>query len=105
MKILSWNTRGLGDISKGTSLKHFLQHNDPFIVMIQETKNADPFTSKFSKSLLSSNEINWARLESIGKSGVLTMWDESKVQILEICKGGYTLSNRVSSKIIRYVGF
>lgn len=32
MKIISWNIRGLGDISKPASIKKFIQNHNPDIV-------------------------------------------------------------------------
>ena len=38
MKIISWNTRGLGSRKKRRVVKDFLRLENPDVVMIQETK-------------------------------------------------------------------
>ena len=38
MKIISWNTRGLGSRNKRRVVKDFLRLENPDVVMIQETK-------------------------------------------------------------------
>ena len=38
MKIISWNTRGLGSRKKQRMVKDFLQLENPDVVMFQETK-------------------------------------------------------------------
>ena len=41
MKIISWNTRGLGSRKKKRVVKDFLRLEKPDVVMIQETKKAE----------------------------------------------------------------
>lgn len=92
MKIISWNIRGLGECSKRISLKKFLQHHCPDMVLFQETK-IWTFDRKLIKSMWISKDINWANVESNGWSGgLLVLWDESKMNVLEVLKGGYSLS-------------
>ena len=38
MKIISWNTRGLGSIKKRRVIKDFLCLENPDVVLLQETK-------------------------------------------------------------------
>ena len=38
MKILSWNTRGLGSRKKRRTVRRFLSTQNPDVVMLQETK-------------------------------------------------------------------
>ena len=41
MKIISWNTRGLGSKKKRRVVKDFLRSEKPDVVMIQETKKEE----------------------------------------------------------------
>ena len=41
MKIISWNTRGLGSRKKQRVVKDFLRLENPDVVMIQETKKME----------------------------------------------------------------
>ena len=41
MKIISWNTRGLGSKKKRRVVKNFLSSEKPDVVMIQETKKEE----------------------------------------------------------------
>lgn len=92
MKIISWNTRGLTIKSKQIALKRFLINQHPDIVFIQETKKemVDGF---LIKAIWSSKDVGWVFVDSLGKyGGLLIMWDESKVTLMESLKGGYSLS-------------
>lgn len=87
MKIVSWNT----------ALKHLLKKINLDLVLIQETKR-DLFDIDFIKSLWSSKDVGWVFVEAYGKSGgILTMWDESKILVIEVLKGGYSLSVKCST--------
>lgn len=45
------------------------------------------------KAIWSSKDISLAFVDSCkNSSGILTMWDESKVKMIETLKGGYSLS-------------
>lgn len=92
MKILSWNTRGLGDKSKRLAVKRSITRLNSDLVLIQETKKID-IDQLLIKELWSSKNIGWSFVDTIGKSrGILTMWDESNIVIVEVLKGGYSLS-------------
>ncbi|XP_038876676.1 uncharacterized protein LOC120069076 [Benincasa hispida] len=92
MKIVTWDTRGLGDSSKRLLLKRFLKKVNPDIVLIQETKK-DRIEGSFIKSLWSSKEVGCAFVEAKGKSGgLLTVWDDSKILVSSISKDEFSLS-------------
>ena len=92
MKILLWNTRGLGDKSKRMAVKRSLKRLNPELVLIQETKK-DIIDMVLVKELWCSKDIGWSFVDAIGRSGgILTMWDESKISVIEVLKGGYSLT-------------
>ena len=92
MKIISWNTRGIGGQSKQLALKRMILKANPDQVLIQETKK-EAIELDIIKAIWSSKDISWIYVEAYGKSkGMLTMLDESKVSVLESLKGGYSLS-------------
>lgn len=92
MKIVSWNIRGIGDQSKHLAIKRLIMKTNPELVLIQETKK-DSIEIDIIKAMWSSKEIGWIYSEAYGKSGrLLTMWDESKISVIETLKGGYSLS-------------
>lgn len=83
MKIISWNIRILGE-------------ENLVDVLIQETRTGS-FDICFIKSLWSSNGICWITVEFFGRSsGMLIMWDDTKINAMEFIKGGYTLSVKFS---------
>lgn len=91
MKIVSWNTTGLGYKSKRMDLKKFLQNHQPHLLLIKETK--EDFDIMFTNFLWSLKEIGSSFVESLGKSGgLLVLWDESKSSVIETLKGCYSLS-------------
>lgn len=82
----------MGDNSKQVGIKNLILKHNPDLVLIQETKrvNFDPI---FMKSIWSSKNVGWIFVESFGRSGgMLILWDECKISMLEYLKGGYTLS-------------
>ena len=86
MRILTWNIRGLGDKTKRMAIKRFLKKLNPYIVLLQESKK-DGFDRSFIKSIWSSKEIGWASVEANGRSGgILSLWDEGKISVLEVIK-------------------
>lgn len=92
MKILSWNTRGLREKSKTMAVKRSLKRLNPDLVLIQETKKKN-IDAAFIKELWSSKDIGWSFVDAIGRFGrILTMWNESKIPVNEVLKGGYSLS-------------
>lgn len=92
MKILSWNTRGLGDKTKRMVVKRSIKRLNPNLVLIQETKK-DIIDLVLVKELWSYKDIGWSFVEAIGRSGgILTMWDESKISVAQVLKGGYSLT-------------
>ena len=73
-------------------IKRSLKRLNPDLVLIQETKK-ESLDINTIKELWSSKDIGWSFVEAIGRSGgILTMWDESKISVIEVLKGGYSLS-------------
>lgn len=63
MKILAWNTRGIGDQSKQLALKRLITKTNPDLVLIQETKK-DSIEIEVIKALWSSKDIGWIFIEA-----------------------------------------
>ena len=92
MKIISWNTRGLKDPTKCLALKKFIKNHHPDVVMIQDRK-WKTLMQYFVKSIWNSKDSEWEFVESLGASGgILTMWDKSKITVVENIKGRFSLS-------------
>lgn len=73
------------------AIRRLLKKFNPEVVLIQETKQED-FNLEIFKSLWSLKEVGWFNVEAYGGSGgILTMWDKSKVSVIEVLKGGYSL--------------
>eukprot|EP00253_Pinus_taeda_P013489 PITA_13489 len=76
MKILSWNSRGLGHPSKLAALKDLIHSENPEIVLIQETKQDQ---SEISRVISQQKHFNGCASEARGASGgILTIWDSNK---------------------------
>ena len=76
MKILSWNSRGLGHPSKLAALKYLIHSENPEIVLIQETKQDQ---SEMSRVISQQKHFNGCASEVRGASGgILTIWDRNK---------------------------
>ena len=63
MKIISWNTRGLGSRNKRRVVKDFLRSKNPDVVMIQETKKVK-CDIRFVGSVWTVRNKDWAALSA-----------------------------------------
>ena len=79
MKIINWNTRGLGSRKKRRVVKDFLCLENPDVVMFQETKK-EVCDRKFVGSVWSVRNKEWAALPARGVlGGILIIWDSKKL--------------------------
>ncbi|KAJ9709801.1 hypothetical protein PVL29_001319 [Vitis rotundifolia] len=92
MKIISWNTRGLGSRNKRRVIKDFLRSENPNVVMIQETKK-EKCDRRFVGSVWTVRDKDWASLPSCGASGgILIIWDSKKLSSEEVVIGSFSIS-------------
>ncbi|KAJ9707044.1 hypothetical protein PVL29_002161 [Vitis rotundifolia] len=92
MKIISWNTRGLGSRNKRRVVKDFLRSENPDIVMIQETKK-EKCDRRFVGSVWTVRNKDWAALPACGASGgILIIWDSKKLSSEEVVIGSFSVS-------------
>lgn len=95
MKIVSWNVRGLGSKKKRCVIKDLLVKIYPDVVIFQETK-LEPVDRNVLKSLWEARNKGWSSLQSCGRSGgILIMWDERIVSVLEMVCGVFSISIKV----------
>ncbi|WKA01908.1 hypothetical protein VitviT2T_020160 [Vitis vinifera] len=69
MKIINWNTKGLGSRNKRRVVKDFLKSENPDVVMIQETKKVE-CDRRFMGSAWTIRNKEWAALPACGASGL-----------------------------------
>ncbi|KAJ9678120.1 hypothetical protein PVL29_022881 [Vitis rotundifolia] len=92
MKIISWNTRGLGSRKKRRVVKDFLRSERPDVVMIQETKKVE-CDRRFVGSVWTARNKEWATLPACGASGgILVIWDSKKMHSEEVVLGSFSVS-------------
>ena len=92
MKIISWNTRGLGSRKKRRVVKDFLRTEKPDVVMIQETKKAE-CNRRFVGNVWTARNKEWAALPACGAlGGVLVIWDSKKLHSEEVVLGSFSVS-------------
>ena len=68
MKILNWNTRGLGSKKKKGIVKSFLSTQNPVVVILQETKR-EIWDGRFVSSVWKGISVEWVALPACGASG------------------------------------
>ncbi|RVW70180.1 hypothetical protein CK203_057138 [Vitis vinifera] len=91
MKIINWNTRGLGSRNKRRVVKDFLRSENPDVVMIQETKKVK-CNKRFVGSVWTVRNKDWATLPACGaSSGILIIWDSKKLRS-EVVIGSFSVS-------------
>ena len=92
MKIISWNTRGLGSRKKRRVVKDFLRLENLDVVMIQETKKVE-CDRKFVGSVWTVRNKEWAVLPACGALGrILIIWDSKKLRSEEVVSGSFSVS-------------
>ena len=72
MEIISWNTRGLGSKKKRRVVKDCLCHENPNVVMLQETKR-ESCDRRFVGSVCKVKNKEWATFLACGVSGGVTI--------------------------------
>jgi hypothetical protein len=81
MKIVSWNTRGLGGLEKRKEGRKLVGDLRPSILCLQETKLQACDVSLCS-SLWGNSPHDFSYRPSVGASGgILTLWDSSEVEV------------------------
>ncbi|MCH85381.1 endonuclease/exonuclease/phosphatase family protein, partial [Trifolium medium] len=81
MKIISWNTRGLGGLEKRQEVRKLVGNLKPFIMCIQETK-MQTFDDFLVTSLWGNSPYAFSYRPSVGASGgLMTIWDASEVDV------------------------
>ncbi|KAJ9691309.1 hypothetical protein PVL29_013479 [Vitis rotundifolia] len=96
MKVISWNTRGLGSRNKRRVVKDFLRSENPDVVMIQETKSMK-CDRRFVGSVWTVRNKEWAVLPACGASGgILIIWDSKKLRNEETVIGSFSVSIKFS---------
>ncbi|KAL0559838.1 hypothetical protein IC582_000218 [Cucumis melo] len=97
MKLLSWNVRGLSSAQKRAQIKASIFAYEPDFVILTETK-LTYVSKKLIKSIWSPISINWAFLNSSGRSGgIIVMWNDQNFSILSVFKGAFSVSIQVGS--------
>lgn len=92
MKIISWNIRGLGSWKNRRVVKDFLRHENPDVVMFQETKR-ELCDRRFVGSVWTVRNKDWASLSACGASGgVLIIWDSKKLSSEEVITSSFSVS-------------
>ena len=76
IKILSWNSRGLGHPSKSNALKDLIAQEKPSIILIQETKQREP---EINKIIERHKCYKGSICEARGASGGITsIWNQDE---------------------------
>lgn len=85
MKLVSWNVRGLGDLSKCHAINLILAPLKVGVLFLQETKLHNPSPYHF-KLVGGSSLTGWLHVDAIDtKGGLITAWDESVWSLLWSC--------------------
>jgi exonuclease III len=99
VKIVSWNTQGLGCLKKRPIVRDAISSAAPSIVCIQETKLAsmDGFVAA---SILPSGLTSFESLDAIGSSGgILTAWDHRQFSLTSVRRDSFSLCTSLQSSL------
>ena len=97
MKILSWNTRGLGSRKKRRTVRRFLSTQNPDVVMLQETKR-EIWDRRSVSSVWKGKSLDWVALPACGASrGIVILWDSVKFNCSEKVLGSFSVTVKLNS--------
>ena len=92
MKIISWNTRGLGSRKKRRVVKDLRCHENPDIVLLQETKR-ELGDRRFVRSVWKVRNKEWVVPPTSGAfEGVAIFWDAVTFKCLEVVLGSFSVT-------------
>ncbi|XP_026459319.1 uncharacterized protein LOC113359979 [Papaver somniferum] len=93
-KIISWNVNGLADSNKRDDLRVLIRLWKPLIICIQETHMAGLQRHQV-KQIWGAKNFDWVALDSLGQSGgILMIWNNNKVVMIESLLGAFSISIR-----------
>lgn len=92
--IISYNIRGLGTEGRDTAIGSVVKIEKAAVIFIQETK-MENMTDSIVRSIWGSGMHQWTAVNSIGASrGMLTVWDDSIFNCVEVFSQMHCLSIR-----------
>ena len=98
MKIISWNTRGLGSRKKRRVVKDVLCHENPTIILLQETIR-ESCDRRFVCNVWRIRNKEWAVLLASGASGgVAILWDALRFKCTEVVLGSFSVTVKLESE-------
>jgi len=92
MRIISFNSRGLGGVEKSRYLRDIIRKKEVDMACIQETKMAI-ITREKCQSIWGDNNIDWLHNgEENGAAGILSVWNKNNFTLLKSKSGkGYII--------------
>lgn len=91
-KLISWNVRGLNEVSKRLGVRHLLRGWGANLVCLQETK-MEFISRAVIRSLWGGNHVGYQFLGLSGVSGgVLVMWDTRVLEMKEVSIGVFSIA-------------
>ena len=98
MKIISWNTRGLGSRKKRRVVKDVLCHENPTIILLQETIR-ESCDRRFVCNVWRIRNKEWTVLLASGASGgVAILWDALRFKCTEVVLGSFSVTVKLESE-------
>ena len=97
MKILSWNTIGLGSRKKRRIVRRFLSTQNADVMMLQKTKR-EIWDRRSVSSVWKGRSLEWAALSACGASGgIVILWDSIKFKCTEKVLGSFSVTVKLNS--------
>jgi exonuclease III len=90
MIVCSWNARGLGGRLKKRKVRELITKERVEVMALQESK-LEVVNNKLCAQLWGGDDVSWASLPAVGRSGgLITMWDNKKGKLISSFQGhGY----------------
>jgi mannosylglycoprotein endo-beta-mannosidase len=89
MKLISYNTRGLGGKAKKADIRKLISDKNPDLISIQESK-LEIVDRRLCESLWGLGDFDFAYKESDGRSGgLITIWDASLFKLISVVELNY----------------
>lgn len=92
MRILSWNVRGLGGLSRKLVVKYLVKRQKIQIALLQETK-LKHISDATANQLWGKRYVKWVAVDAVGSAGGMMMLSDShSISVINSWKDVFSLS-------------
>lgn len=98
LQLISWNVCGMGNKDKRVGIHKGLMGQNPNMLVLQETKTMD-MSDQMVEEVWGKSSKYWLALPLwVASSGILLIWNEDKVEVMDHKIGAFSISVHCKTK-------